>query len=132
MDEATCGRNPFDEAECGRHYARAMASWAAVPALTGFGYSGVDKTMTFAAKDGRFFWSNGYAWGSCCLKSYKKDMRVELSVLYGELALSGFILRDFGCKEFDKTLRIKAAEKAKFTVSRGNHCISDKPTLKCQ
>ena len=36
-------RNPFDEAECGHHYARAMATWAAVLALTGFRYSGVDK-----------------------------------------------------------------------------------------
>ncbi|MCP5117681.1 MAG: hypothetical protein GY953_43215, partial [bacterium] len=61
-------RSPFDEAECGHHYARAMASWAAVLALSGFHYSGVEKVMTFAAGDGRFFWSNGYAWGSCQLK----------------------------------------------------------------
>ncbi len=33
-------RSPFDEAECGHHYARAMASWAAMLALTGFHYSG--------------------------------------------------------------------------------------------
>ncbi len=39
-------RSPFDEAECGHHYARAMASWAAVLALTGFHYSGVTQTMT--------------------------------------------------------------------------------------
>ena len=29
-------RNPFDEFECGHHYARAMASWAVLNALTGF------------------------------------------------------------------------------------------------
>ncbi len=56
-------RSPFDEAECGHHYARAMASWAALLALTGFQYSAVDKVMTLAAKEGRFFWSTGYAWG---------------------------------------------------------------------
>jgi hypothetical protein len=28
-------RNPFNEAECGHHYARSMASWALVPAWTG-------------------------------------------------------------------------------------------------
>jgi len=33
--------------------------------MTGFGYSGVEKSMTFAAQDGEFFWSNGYAWGTC-------------------------------------------------------------------
>ncbi len=110
-------RSPFDEAECGHHYARAMASWAAVPALTGFGYSGVEKSMTFAAQDGNFFWSNGYAWGSCSLKTAKRRMRVELSVLYGELALSKFILRRFGQHQFDRTLQIKAGQKAKFNVS---------------
>ena len=109
-------RSPFDEAECGHHYARAMASWAAVPALTGFGYSGVEESMTFAAQDGTFFWSNGYAWGECSLKRGKKRVRVELSVLHGELALSRFVLREFGYNQFDKPLRIKAGEKVKFNV----------------
>jgi non-lysosomal glucosylceramidase len=112
-------RSPFDEAECGHHYARAMASWAAVLALTGFSYSGVEKTMTFAPKDGTLFWSNGYAWGSCSLQRKEKGVNVELSVLHGELALSRFILREFGYREFDKTLRIKAGEKATFRVRLG-------------
>ena len=38
-------RSPFDEAECGHHYGRAMASWSAVLALTGFHYSGVNKEI---------------------------------------------------------------------------------------
>jgi uncharacterized protein (DUF608 family) len=119
-------RSPFDEAECGHHYARAMASWAAVPALTGFSYSGVEKTMTFAPKDGTFFWSNGYAWGSCSLKRMEKSVSVELSVLHGELNLSRFVLRkesfelrEFGHQQFDKTLRIQAGEKATFRIQRG-------------
>ena len=29
-------RNPWDEAECGHHYARAMSSWSAILALSGF------------------------------------------------------------------------------------------------
>jgi uncharacterized protein (DUF608 family) len=110
-------RSPFDEAECGHHYARAMASWAAVLAMTGFGYSGVEKSMTFAARDGSFFWSNGYAWGTCSFKKTNKNIQVELSVLHGQLPLSKFILRKFGDKQFEKTLLIKAGEKAKFSVS---------------
>ena len=39
-------RNPFDEAECGHHYARAMASWAAVLALSGFHYSAVTRELS--------------------------------------------------------------------------------------
>ena len=109
-------RSPFDEAECGHHYARAMASWAAILALTGFHYSGVEKTMTFAAQDGTFFWSNGYAWGSCSLGRENNDVRVELSVLHGELNLSRFTLRRFGDVQFDKTLLMKAGEKIRFAV----------------
>jgi hypothetical protein len=111
-------RSPFDEAECGHHYARAMASWAAVLAMSGFNYSGVEKSMTFAAKDGMFFWSNGYAWGSCSLKQSASSMDVELSVLQGELSLSGFTLRGFGQASFEEPLRIKADEIIKFKVKR--------------
>jgi hypothetical protein len=59
-------RNPFDEAECGHHYARAMSSWGLIVALTGFGYDGRTGTMTFAraGQPARWFWSNGYAWGT--------------------------------------------------------------------
>ena len=112
-------RSPFDEAECGHHYARAMTSWAAVLAMTGFGYSGVEKSMTFTARDGSFFWSNGYAWGTCSLKKRGKDIRVELSVLHGRLSLSKFVLRNFGDREFDPDVSglIKAGEKAKFNIS---------------
>ena len=40
-------RNPFNEAECGHHYARAMASWSAVLALTGFDYDARTGTLLF-------------------------------------------------------------------------------------
>ena len=95
-----------------------MASWAAVLAMTGFHYSGVEKSMTFAAKDGTFFWSNGYAWGSCSVKRSNKSRLVELAVLQGELDLSSFTLSGFGQVHFEDILQIKAGEKAIFTVSR--------------
>jgi non-lysosomal glucosylceramidase len=109
-------RSPFDEAECGHHYARAMASWAAVLAMTGFHYSGVEKSMTFAAKDGTYFWSNGYAWGSCSVKQSAKGKLIELSVLQGELDLSSFTLDGFGRQQFDQPLKIKTGQKIKFSV----------------
>jgi len=111
-------RSPFDEAECGHHYARAMASWAAVPALTGFKYSGVDKSMTFAAGKGRYFWSNGYAWGTCSLKKAGKGMNVDLSVLGGTLGLSRFNLSNYGSHEFTGPLRLEAGQEVAFKVAR--------------
>jgi hypothetical protein len=52
-------RNPFDEAECGSHDARAMAIWAAPIALTGFHYSGVTQTIKKKPHKGQWFWSTG-------------------------------------------------------------------------
>lgn len=58
-------RNPFDEAECGRHYARAMASWGAVLAWSGFDYDARNSTIAFRAtvEPFRCLWSSGDAWG---------------------------------------------------------------------
>jgi hypothetical protein len=111
-------RSPFDEAECGHHYARAMASWAAVPALTGFHYSGVDKTMAFATKQGNHFWSNGYAWGTCSLQRAGGGMKVRLAVLGGNLKLSCFALSDFGSVSFEKPLTIRTDLEATFIVNQ--------------
>jgi len=83
-------RSPFDEAECGHHYARAMAAWGAVLALTGFGYSAVEKRLTLAARDGAFFWSNGYAWGVYRLAGRKLTLRVQRGeITVGRVVLTG-------------------------------------------
>lgn len=60
-----------------------MASWAAVIALSGFHYSGVDKAMTFAPKQGTYFWANGYAWGQCKISQSNGKMEVILSAIEG-------------------------------------------------
>ena len=43
-------RNPWDEAECGHHYVRAMASWALLPAICGFHYSAVEKKISISTE----------------------------------------------------------------------------------
>ena len=95
-------RNPFDEAECGHHYARAMSSWAAVLALTGFHYSAVTQTMTFDAIEGVHFWSTGYAWGTCTitLDEHSADADVTLDVLGGKIGVKHFVLRGAGEIDF--------------------------------
>jgi non-lysosomal glucosylceramidase len=93
-----------------------MASWAAVLAWTGFRYSAVDGSMAFAAREGTFFWANGYAWGTCALAKGDPGMRVELSVSHGELILSEFVLRGVGRHLFGETVRVRAGETARFCV----------------
>ena len=82
-------RNPFSEPECGHHYARSMASWAAIIALSEFNYSGVDQSMTITSQPGTYFWSNGYAWGTCTVRSQSATIKV----LKGNLILKQFSLK---------------------------------------
>lgn len=84
-------RNPFSEPECGHHYGRSMISWATLLAWSGFHYSAVTRTMLFGQRLGTYFWSNGYAWGSC---SIEEDQRkASLLVAYGTVELDYFGLK---------------------------------------
>jgi uncharacterized protein (DUF608 family) len=60
-------RNPWDEAECGHHYARAMSAWTPVLALSGFRYRGDRQHLSIqpaaTLPTFRCFWSNATAWG---------------------------------------------------------------------
>ena len=90
-------RNPWDEAECGHHYARAMASWAAIPILTGFRYHAGEKSLgvTPRLRRERFrsVWSSGTAWGTFALESQAQRTRLTLRVSGGELACQTVELR---------------------------------------
>jgi non-lysosomal glucosylceramidase len=93
-------RNPFDEPECGHHYARAMASWSLIPALTGFHFDGYRHRLTVGDKRGQFFWSNGYAWGT-----YRWDgKQLEISVLEGDLLLQEVTVTDVKIKKLKSRL----------------------------
>ncbi|MBR8536155.1 hypothetical protein KDU71_11350 [Carboxylicivirga sediminis] len=107
-------RNPFDEAECGHHYARAMASWASLLAESGFQYSGVDKSIRFTDKPGKYFWSNGSAWGMCEITKEGKDYRVTLEVLYGSVELQSFQLEEYKVHNFKSANVIITNEKLEF------------------
>ena len=109
-------RSPFNEAECGHHYARSMIAWAAVLALTGFHYSAVSKSMTFAARAGSHFWSNGAAWGVCRQSTRNGSVAVELEVLGGSVELSSFTLTDVGEVGFDSPAAVRGGETLKMNV----------------
>lgn len=89
-------RNPFDEAECGHHYSRAMASWAAVLALSGFDYFAPARVLTLAPAAGLHFWSTGYAFGLCQISPQADSASVTLTVREGSLPLARLVLRGFG------------------------------------
>ena len=66
-------RNPWNEFECGHHYARAMSSWGVLLALSGQSYSGPEMRMGFDPKmnadDFRTVWTAGSGWGTYSQKT---------------------------------------------------------------
>jgi uncharacterized protein (DUF608 family) len=117
-------RNPFDEAECGHHYGRAMASWSAILALTGFHYSAVERSMSFHPVEGKYFWSNGYQYGTVRIESGSGNMKVSLDLLGGELTLDRFILNGFGQAEFSGGRVFLAGQSIEFNVAPENNTVS--------
>jgi len=109
-------RSPFDEAECGHHYGRAMASWSALLALTGFHYSGLQKEITFNNISGNYFWSNGYAYGNVNLREMDGDRQMELTVLNGKLELSGINIKTLSKLSLPETKTILCGETATFVI----------------
>ncbi|MGD2174450.1 MAG: GH116 family glycosyl hydrolase [Candidatus Brocadiaceae bacterium] len=80
-------RNPWDEPECGSHYARAMSSWGLVLALSGYFCNASEGLLQFAPRvsqdDFQVFWSNGSAWGTYAQRLQDEGAEVRLEVLHG-------------------------------------------------
>jgi len=81
-------RNPWSEFEAGNNYARSMASYSLLPALSGFRF---DMTKGFIGFDPRInqesfkcFWSCGSAWGQYC----QDESNARLEVCYGRIVLN--------------------------------------------
>jgi hypothetical protein len=84
-------RNPWDEFECGHHYARSLASYAALTALSGFSYSAPEKRIGFAPRvndeDFEVFFSVGSGWGAYTQTIGKKKSELTIVVERGYLEL---------------------------------------------
>ena len=87
-------RNPWNEYECGNYYARAMASYALLPALSGFRYSAVLRTLWFGpqlnVRPFKTFFSTATGFGTISLEG--RSLRIEM--LEGELPLERLVLTD--------------------------------------
>ncbi|HWF67149.1 MAG TPA: GH116 family glycosyl-hydrolase [Acidobacteriaceae bacterium] len=83
-------RNPWDEAECGHHYARAMASWSGVVGISGFDFDGSRAAVVAVPRiphdTFRCFWSTGSGWGIFSYARAGRGTKFMLQVLAGRLA----------------------------------------------
>jgi len=105
-------RNPWDEEECGHHYARAMSSWAVLLALTGYRCDGSAQRLEFApvvSKDNfKTFWSNGTGWGTFSERSERGTLNVELRMDNGSMKLQTLALGKWKAGKVQVTLNGKA------------------------
>jgi non-lysosomal glucosylceramidase len=89
-------RNPWNEPECGYHYARPMASWALVIALSGFHYSAVEGKLTLIPplddSNFRSFWTVPSGWGSFAQSRTAGSFDTEVAVEEGSLTLNSMAL----------------------------------------
>jgi hypothetical protein len=99
-------RNPWNEIECGDHYARAMSSWTILLALEGFSYDGPQGVIGFnpryAPDDFRAFFTAAEGWGTFTQKREKGEagflappvrrQTATFEVKYGRLTLKELVL----------------------------------------
>ena len=106
-------RNPWNEIECGDHYARSMASYGVFLAACGFEHHGPKQHIGFAPKlspenfKGAFTSAEG--WGTYSQKIEGGKMQAEIAVRWGKLKL--------------KTIALELADATAVRVSLGNRAV---------
>jgi len=93
-------RNPWNEVECGSHYARALSVWSVLLALAGYHYSAPERHLTIAPKlnadDFRCFFAAGTGWGSYSQRTNATSLAAKLEINYGETRARKITLQNAG------------------------------------
>ncbi|MCH8119261.1 MAG: hypothetical protein IIC00_05990 [Planctomycetes bacterium] len=83
--------NPFNEVECGDHYARAFASWGVYTALAGYEYHGPKGHLGFAPRitpeSFRTAFTAAEGWGLFAQKRDSRTQREQIELRWGRLSL---------------------------------------------
>ncbi|MBV6482803.1 MAG: hypothetical protein KJ050_06985 [Candidatus Omnitrophica bacterium] len=123
-------RNPWDEFECGHHYARAMSSYGLLLACSGFQFDRGAGLIGFDPRlpAGKFqcFWSLEGGWGI-----YRQNQRseVEIEVIEGTLPLKTLILPVFK-KRLDVSVTLGAKKLKAWMTPEGLIDLQQRITLK--
>ncbi len=111
-------RNPWNEVECGDHYARSMASYGVFLAACGFEYDGSKAHIAFSPKltpeHFRSAFTSATAWGSFSQQKKNHHWHAEMSVRWGKMRVKSIGLEfpqvdsfhvHVGTKEWPATVR---------------------------
>jgi hypothetical protein len=84
-------RSPWNDVECGDHYARAMSSWTLLEAAAGQRYNAAQSFLAFAPKftphDFRCFFITSDGWGQFDQRLSSASQINSLTAAYGKIKL---------------------------------------------
>ncbi len=93
-------RSPWNEVECGDHYARPMSSWALLEAISSYRYNATEKSIAFGPRlnpgDFRAFFTSAEGWGSFSQKTEDGKFTASIELKYGRLELKVLELNSDG------------------------------------
>ena len=95
-------RNPWNEVECGDHYARSMASYGVYLAACGFEYDGPKAHIGFAPKltpeNFKCAFTSAEGWGSFSQKVENGKLNATIAVRWGKLSMITIALENAAAK----------------------------------
>jgi non-lysosomal glucosylceramidase len=84
--------NPWNEIECGDHYARALASWGCLLGIAGYSYDGPAARIGFAPKmtpeEFKVFFSGAEGWGGYIQTRDETSQRSTVDLKWGRLRVA--------------------------------------------
>jgi len=99
-------RNPWNESQCGYHYARAMAAWGCVVAWSGFRYSAPAQELTLMPRTRRqafrCFWSVPSGWGSFSHTLKTQSQQVDVQATEGVISVASLVVNGTSKGPFGK------------------------------
>lgn len=127
-----CKRNPFNEIECGDHYARAMASWGVLLGLCGFEYHGPQRHLGFMPRltpeHCRVLFTTADGWGT--FEQRREDARqtLTLDVKWGQVALKSLACElPAGTTAQTVTLRLGETEREVVVAQQDQRLVARLP-----
>jgi len=116
--------NPFNEVECGDHYARAMASWGVYTALAGYEYHGPKGHLGFAPRVTPEKFSAAFTaaegWGTFSQTRDEKSQRERIHLGWGQLSVKSLA---FAVPEDFRPARVVVTLDR--TAVRSEHALKD-------